>query len=642
MTQHVTINKPIRVSFNDVRALFKIANNKNTYNFINPLCVIIYEFYKKYSFGEVYLITDASSFLEELIKNKIDVKLTSKFFNHFGIYFDVTKNIFVKPEMNYIVLSSEKISPLMSGGGESSKIGALNLLEIVKKNCNSEFKTFFVIELFHEYYDINERSALVAYLAKYFDKIQFFNKDLETIYIAGLYKNAVIFNINYYKRKLPGSQFVNLYPYIYKYCISEIDSMKNAISAKRLLSYLVKCAKNAREAGRDLIYYYSVDPTINIVSDKGDSVVKDDMEQIYAAFSTILISKYLCKCIINTNHIVIQKVYCTYLLERSNMYVYDYLKMLENYPDVTIYQATKMGYYCVIDKKRIAETDKNYMDKFNLTLTSVKFDLKRLQMMSNSVVTVKCNYYSIKPLDFHDYFKIDSPKTKEAIDALKALNKMVINFKDILERNGFDAGEVLHQGNLLLYEHNSEVFLGYVSEVNRKLPFICYPMDTDYSPFSIELSNSINDGVMNLGSLQSIFSDLRYRDFLEILYKKGVKFSTNNLRFRLPSYSNAIILSNILYSYFNVFSFKDFENLTDKNVFATADEMGIWCEASRQFRKNSRYNDNSYYLRLVELFDMKNLRDKGYLTFYGGFHPLISLQLTIKPDIIADRGGYYE
>lgn len=86
---------------------------------------------------------------------------------------------------------------------------------------------------------------------------------------------------------------------------------------------------------------------------------------------------------------------------------------------------------------------------------------------------------------------------------------------------------------MLLYEYDGNTYLGFISSITRKLPFIVYPMDDTYEPFKMDLTNHSNSGEITLNKLQSIFTDLDWKNTLDYLAKKGAKFFTKRLKFKL-------------------------------------------------------------------------------------------------------------
>lgn len=143
---------------------------------------------------------------------------------------------------------------------------------------------------------------------------------------------------------------------------------------------------------------------------------------------------------------------------------------------------------------------------------------------------------------------------------------------------------------------------------------------------------------MSINKLQSIFTDLDWKNTLNYLANSGAKFSLSNLDFKLSDYADGIIFVSILYEYFIVTQIPDLEHVGNKSVFATIDELGIWCESARQFRKNSRTGDSFYYNSLLRTFDTDALRKESYLTFFGGPHPYVTTQIALRPNLIKYKG----
>lgn len=457
------------------------------------------------------------------------------------------------------------------------------------------------------------------------------NKYLNVMDGFNLWKGSPSKDVLFYKRGLlsknPNILFSNIYNNIYEECVQGIELIENAVKAKQLLISLVKKARALRRQGKTIVYYYENTREIEFNSGKSYADVHNDMEQIYTCFAAILTMKYGIKCIVPAAIKKGQNLKSSYLLARANMYVFDYFKMLENFPDVTVHNNVDMNYFCVLDREKLHRNYDRYVPK--LTITAVRFDLEHKCFLNHDTVSATYEKNLIKILDVRDYWSgIKSKSKDEEISTLEELNKLLKDFGDILKENDVSIYEIFHQGNIILYEIDGETFLGYLERVSVTMPFTIYPGDYSYSSFSVDLSNITNEDI-NLETLQSIFIDVNYEDTLRTLASLGAKFSLKRLIYRLPDYADGIIFSNILYQYFNVQNFNDQENLIDR--FASSDELGIWCESCRQFRKGSHYNDDSYYTRLYNLFNICQMRKENCLTFYGGLHPFISLTILLKP-----------
>ena len=113
-----------------------------------------------------------------------------------------------------------------------------------------------------------------------------------------------------------------------------------------------------------------------------------------------------------------------------------------------------MGYYCVIDYDKLKRVDPDFKRdyKYEVTIINVKYDPATKHWLSTNVEEVNYDYYSIKPLDFHDYFSLDAESKEDAKKVINSLSDLVKQFHSNLKNKGITPSEKIHQGNLLLYE----------------------------------------------------------------------------------------------------------------------------------------------------------------------------------------------
>ena len=431
-----------------------------------------------------------------------------------------------------------------------------------------------------------------------------------------------------------------MYKPIYENCIKNTNSIDNAVGARRLLYDLLRKKSQCNKQGYNLVFYYKIDHSVKLNAVKDIETVISNMDHIYASFYSLLTTKYRCSCVKTANNGDDIASSTSWLLAQDNMYAKDYLEMLDKFPDVTTYYSDEMGYYCVIDYDKLKRVDPDFKRdyKYEVTIINVKYDPATKHWLSTNVEEVNYDYYSIKPLDFHDYFSLDAESKEDAKKVINSLSDLVKQFHSNLKNKGITPSEIIHQGNLLLYEYEGNTYIGFISSISRKLPFILYPMDENYEPFRIDLSNSFSGSEMSINKLQRIFTDLDWKNTLNYLANNGAKFSLSNLDFKLSDYADGIIFVSILYEYFIVTQIPDLEHVCNKSVFATIDELGIWCESARQFRKNSRTGDSFYYNSLLRTFDTDALRKESYLTFFGGPHPYVTTQIALRPNLIKYKG----
>lgn len=641
----------VKIDYSTVSKIFKGEEASCYDELINNFARTLFEFFKLQKFGDVYVLQNCAKVITDL-KLKFDSNrgfskhsvARIKQFNALGIYFEGINNPkeYVEPTINYVVLDNIYTENLCNNYD--------SLKGTLKSTLAQDKKMGVGIDLSREcaccIVDNNLRNKnlyncnkIVEEIERTFKQVIFLNRDLHIIQESGINSTKNI-DINFYKRSLRRCKFLNLYKPIYENCIKNTNSIDNAVGARRLLYDLLRKKSQCNKQGYNLVFYYKIDHSVKLNAVKDIETVISNMDHIYASFYSLLTTKYRCSCVKTANNCDDIASSTSWLLAQDNMYAKDYLEMLDKFPDVTTYYSDEMGYYCVIDYDKLKRVDPDFKRdyKYEVTIINVKYDPATKHWLSTNVEEVNYDYYSIKPLDFHDYFSLDAESKEDAKKVINSLSDLVKQFHSNLKNKGITPSEIIHQGNLLLYEYEGNTYIGFISSISRKLPFILYPMDENYEPFRIDLSNSFSGSEMSINKLQSIFTDLDWKNTLNYLANNGAKFSLSNLDFKLSDYADGIIFVSILYEYFIVTQIPDLEHVCNKSVFATIDELGIWCESARQFRKNSRTGDSFYYNSLLRTFDTDALRKESYLTFFGGPHPYVTTQIALRPNLIKYKG----
>ena len=588
----------VKIDYSTVSKIFKGEEASCYDELINNFARTLFEFFKLQKFGDVYVLQNCAKVITDL-KLKFDSNrgfskhsvARIKQFNALGIYFEGINNPkeYVEPTINYVVLDNIYTENLCNNYD--------SLKGTLKSTLAQDKKMGVGIDLSREcaccIVDNNLRNKnlyncnkIVEEIERTFKQVIFLNRDLHIIQESGINSTKNI-DINFYKRSLRRCKFLNLYKPIYENCIKNTNSIDNAVGARRLLYDLLRKKSQCNKQGYNLVFYYKIDHSVKLNAVKDIETVISNMDHIYASFYSLLTTKYRCSCVKTANNGDDIASSTSWLLAQDNMYAKDYLEMLDKFPDVTTYYSDEMGYYCVIDYDKLKRVDPDFKRdyKYEVTIINVKYDPATKHWLSTNVEEVNYDYYSIKPLDFHDYFSLDAESKEDAKKVINSLSDLVKQFHSNLKNKGITPSEIIHQGNLLLYEYEGNTYIGFISSISRKLPFILYPMDENYEPFRIDLSNSFSGSEMSINKLQSIFTDLDWKNTLNYLANNGAKFSLSNLDFKLSDYADGIIFVSILYEYFIVTQIPDLKHVGNKSVFATIDELGIWCESARQFRK---------------------------------------------------------
>lgn len=558
----------------------------------------IHDFFEQFEFGNIYQISGCGVGWK---KEEIEV------FSLFGINFSPARS---GVECNYVKLGYNDVRYYLKS--QNSK-NSEKLLEKLRVFGERSLPTFVDVDGNLGAFGIDSRARLVDLIRGVFSVVHFMNWDLKVIVENGEGEPPPLLDVDYYKT-VYGGIFFNCYEEIAKACFTDFDVIQCVKNLRLLMWKMVNSSKQARLQGTEIVYFLQ-EENLDLNFCKEKRLVENGIEQTFLALSVLLGSKYGCKFVVGKDSFSLQQTYNSFLRRKGNLFSYDYLKVLADFPDVSIYRDGRMAYYLVLDKERLLRCDPQCNREFSFAFSalSLEFDISTGDFTATTVHRNRYFCSEVEPLDLAKVLGLP----------LVGLNSLLARFESILRDGGIQIPEILHQGNVLLFRDGDRTFFGYISGVKRRLPFVCYPAAEGWKSFPVILDNS-EDKSMGLGNLQSIFMDFRWQDSLRWLAATGANFSPKRLKFWLPKYSDGIAYLNLLNSSFSTRNCEDF--LDDST-------LGIWSVSCAQFRKDSFASPVTYH-RIVDLMNLKVLRENETLTFFGGPHPSISTTIEVKPSIL--------
>lgn len=302
-------------------------------------------------------------------------------------------------------------------------------------------------------------------------------------------------------------------------------------------------------------------------------------------------------------------LYGSYLVDREYNFLDQYLKMMSDPIDCGFSINNWLAYLYLRDRN----AQRRDPNKFgiNLTACSIRFDLEEKQIISQEHVRKQqINLKNIEMLSLEGVFKIDSPDWNVAYTGMRELNKVFLEFEEILQHNGMKVHYPMNMSNVLLYQSDKEVFLGYIISISGLVPYTVLPLEKFAKPFHDELT---------LSKIPFIY-DLRFledgNNYEKIVRTKYANLcNVNHLHWDLPETAKGCFLSTML----------AVPGRLDETCGFTVAEVGLWSKVCQQFRNVA----DDY---LISYTSLKHARKINLLTCFGGPHPAITTDIRITAD----------
>lgn len=283
------------------------------------------------------------------------------------------------------------------------------------------------------------------------------------------------------------------------------------------------------------------------------------------------------------------------IFSRRYMMLGDYLNKLANPTDIGAYITGNKAYICVLDLERMKNFD------ITLRMLEVPVDYDTCSIRRKEATRIKCSYNDIEVLSIIDEFALDTDfetakLNDDRLEVIIAELESIIDDMISLEDN-----RALNFTNVLLYVRDGVKYLGYVMDIEAEYAYAVFPLSNHYTMFREKFSISEYDNIMDISILSDadiLVSKLRQRIPIEVLH------------FAKPKYTNGALMSAIKASTITLSSQSGLSFI----------EMGIWSQQASQCREAFEEN-------LLKVFNRKVLRERKILTFWGGCHPGIYLNL---------------
>lgn len=385
---------------------------------------------------------------------------------------------------------------------------------------------------------------------------------------------------------------VDLSEVMNKYTVRGVDYNKNFAAAKMMLRE-IKSFKGLRE---DTVFYFET--------------TESTLEYLYvgiAAYLTITErlrfrippqkKSYYLQCMRNYT-------------SRSFNHLKDYMDFVVNPLQVGVFFRGKSAYLCLLDLTKYApggvKNNSMYGVRFNVCQTA--FDLETEEFADESVTVHTYDYNMIQALSIPEIFNLNTGDFESDIANLNRLNLLIAHFEAILSKKYPLGEEALNCTNLLLYKFRGRAYFGYVSYIEGKMPYNVLPLSNKYKSFKHELTLQAYNQLYDV----SIFFD--YQDLLRMLTAQKL-ITGQNAHYEIHSHCIGSLITCLPVA----------TKLFNSDCDFSIDEIGIWSVQSNQCRQGAEAN-------LLKYISAKVLRQKNFLTYYGGCHPSYTVQLLLEAD----------
>lgn len=353
----------------------------------------------------------------------------------------------------------------------------------------------------------------------------------------------------------------------------------------------------------------------NIIIYVEDSLHSKDM-YVYVGIAAYLTMSRGYHCFVNDDY----KVACMDILRKTTSPVYnylsDYLKIIANFPTFSLSMAGNLACLCIKDFAALQmDMDNPYrLRKYRLTLSIylAPFDINSFSLQGSvSRNAVILDYDNIEVLDFRDYLDFSSKDLETCSNQYRILNSLVQEIDEQLRTQSTVLNEAtLNCNNLLLFRQDDRYYVGYVSNVEYKLPFIVKPFASNYK---------VVKEVMSIHDLNK-------------LYDTNIIFDANII-------VNKIIDSNKAYNVNKHFDLNKTalkgcilhgissskEKIQNLDVLSFS-EIGIWSWQTSSLR-------DSHVGAIAKKMNIGALLKKEYLGYFGGIHPSEKITMRISPEL---------
>lgn len=280
------------------------------------------------------------------------------------------------------------------------------------------------------------------------------------------------------------------------------------------------------------------------------------------------------------------------VMSQSGMYADEYLTMLANLPDVSVYYRSEPVLVMP-----------NYNDSFysdvKIQAIEAEFDLSKDEIIGECSVQ-SYNYDHLELLSASELFNLSSKDFNIALEGMNRLAKVFDKFgkksASIIDLRGV----LFNVSNMLFYRIEDKTYIAYLGNVSAETKFVAYAVRSRSKPFHLTLDVA----------KETLFDVRFFMDWKTIMapYVRNKIVRLNHMFFKPPRYINGLCM----------YLQPSLQQVCDCNL--TFEEVGMFAKSSWDMRRNLEILD---YLKRDVVVDR-------IATPFGGMHAMMNTIVKIN------------
>ncbi len=279
----------------------------------------------------------------------------------------------------------------------------------------------------------------------------------------------------------------------------------------------------------------------------------------------------------------------TELQSHNYMFLDDYLRKIAYPLDVAIKFNCADAYVCV---------RQGAPRPVKLHIYATPLDAETMTIRQKVVHSVLCEYSQIETISLIDGLDDDF---EHAITRSNTLGKLFAEFEGLVDEEiKLRDTVVLNFTNVIVYRHEGQLFIGYVARIDTSFVYALIPLAQHYKAFVEKMTLADYDLLCDI----NVFSD-------SAAIIKNVASMTKRQHLEVPKFAMGSLLKTIPTIR---------QEITEQSGLSFL-EIAVWSTQTSQCRLGAQ-------TVLLEVFNRAQLRNRDFLTVWGGCHPSILTQLV--------------
>lgn len=296
--------------------------------------------------------------------------------------------------------------------------------------------------------------------------------------------------------------------------------------------------------------------------------------------------------------------------KRGN-YLNDYVDLLAHPVSAGVYMLDGCAYLAILDTSKMRRSNGAVQDECVpwITVCQAEFNKNKLELADGAVLEERhYGYGRIKMLSMAEAFGLNSSIFERGMDGLAKADKVLRSFEDKLLREGGLSVNTLNCSNTLLFEFAGKTFLGYVPKVSCTFYYKMLPLAPGYKSFDMKFSE------WEYNRLYDVCVFIDSDKVVQPLIKNKI-VSEKNLHYGLKGHAIGCMLRSIPVQ----------SVVLREGCGFTLEQIGMWSIQSTQCREGKEQV-------LTQSVTREALRDKHFLTYYGGCVPAVTVEMDLASE----------